>query len=91
MAEYFFSPGGCSDKVHLFLGTLEDPEQPLGVHGLVHEGEDIQACWVPLSQALKMADSGQIQDAKALIGLNLLERRLRLGPGEGSRQAGLPS
>lgn len=81
MAEYFFSPGGCSDKVHLFLGAPEDPEQTLGVHGLAQEGEDIQAWWVPLSQALEMADSGQIQDAKTLIGLNLLERRLRLGPG----------
>ncbi len=81
LAEYFFSPGGCSDKVYLFLGRPEDPEQSLGVHGLVQEGEDIQAWWVPLSQALKMADKGLIQDAKTLIGLNLLERRLRLGPG----------
>ena len=81
MAEYFFSPGGCSDKVHLFLGTPEDPEQSLGVHGLIQEGEDIQAWWVPLSQALEMADKGQIQDAKTLIGLSLLERRLRLEPG----------
>ena len=83
MAEYFFSPGGCSDKVHLFLGTLKDPEQDLGVHGLVHEGEDIHAWWVPLNEALKMADRGQIQDAKTLIGLNLLERRLRLKPTKG--------
>ena len=77
LAEYFFSPGGCSDKVHLFLGTLEAPEQSLGVHGVAQEEEDIQACWVPLSQALEMARSGQIQDAKTLIGLHMLESRLR--------------
>ena len=81
LAEYFFSPGGCSDKVHLFLGVLEDPEQSLGVHGVAQEEEDIQACWVPLSRALEMADAGQIQDAKTLIGLHLLERRLRRGTG----------
>ena len=81
LAEYFFSPGGCSDKVHLFLGSLEDPEQSLGVHGVAQEEEDIQACWVPLSRALEMADAGQIQDAKTLIGLHLLERRLRRGTG----------
>ena len=77
LVEYFFSPGGCSDKVHLFLGTLEDPERTLGVHGVAQEHEDIQACWVPLSQALEMARSGQIQDAKTLIGLHMLESRLR--------------
>ncbi len=77
LAEYFPSPGGCSDKIHLFLGTLEDPERSLGVHGVAQEGEDIQASWVPLSQALEMARTGQIQDAKTLIGLHMLERRLR--------------
>ncbi len=76
LAEYFFSPGGCSDKIHLFLGTLEDPERSLGVHGVAQEDEDIQACWVPLSQALEMARARQIQDAKTLIGLHMLESRL---------------
>ena len=79
LAEYFFSPGACSDKVHLFLGAPEDPEQSLGVHGVAQEEEDIQACWVPLSQALEMARSGQIQDAKTLIGLHMLESRLHRG------------
>ena len=83
LAEYFFSPGGSSDKVHLFLGTLEDPERSLGVHGVAQEEEDIQAGWVPLSQALEMARSGQIQDAKTLIGLHMLEGRLRHGISEG--------
>lgn len=77
LAEYFFSPGGCSDKVHLFLGALEHPEQSLGVHGVAQEEEDIQACWVPLSEALEMARCGQVQDAKTLIGLHMLESRLR--------------
>ena len=77
LAEYFPSPGGCSDKIHLFLGTLEDPERSLGVHGVAQEEEDIQACWVPLSQALEMARAGQIQDAKTLVGLHMLESRLR--------------
>lgn len=81
LAEYFPSPGGCSDKIHLFLGTLEDPERSLGVHGVAQEGEDIQASWVPLSQALEMARTGQIQDAKTLIGLLLLESRVRRGDG----------
>lgn len=77
LAGYFPSPGGCSDKIHLFLGTLQDPERSLGIHGVAQEEEDIQACWVPLSQALEMARAGRIQDAKTLIGLHMLESRLR--------------
>jgi ADP-ribose pyrophosphatase len=77
LASYFFSPGGCSDKVHLFLGKVADPDQPIGIYGLLHEGEEIQAEWVPLEDALKLADEGVIMDAKTLIGLTLLERRLR--------------
>lgn len=76
MAEYFFSPGSCSDKVHIFLGTVEYPKQKLGIHGLIHEGEDIKAWWVSLEAALDMCDSGEIHDAKTLIGLNLLARRI---------------
>ena len=78
LAEYFFAPGGSSDKVYLFLGTVQDPNQQLGTHGLIDEGEEVQAQWVPLDEALRWVDCGKIQDGKTIIGLTLLERRLRL-------------
>jgi ADP-ribose pyrophosphatase len=81
LAEYFLAPGGSSDKVILFLGEVEDTQAPLGTHGLLHEGEEIQAEWVPLKQALAWIDSGKLSDAKAIIGLTLLERRLRKNEG----------
>jgi len=77
LTEYFFAPGGSSDTVVLFLGEVEDPRASLGTHGLIQEGEEIQPQWVPLKQALDWVDSGKISDAKAIIGLTLLERRLR--------------
>jgi len=77
VAHYFIGPGGCSDRVYLFLGEVEDASQPLGVHGLIEEGEEIQAAWVPLAEALRLVDEGKIQDAKTLIGLSLLDRRLK--------------
>lgn len=79
LATYFFSPGGCSDRVHLYLGTVEDAEMPLGIHGLAEEGEEVLAEWIPLEQALEWADQGRIIDGKTLIGLLLLSRRLN-GP-----------
>lgn len=77
LAHYFFSPGGCSDRVHLFLGTVENSDQPVGIAGLQSEGEEIQAEWVPLQEALKWVDEGKIVDGKTIIALTLLERRLR--------------
>jgi ADP-ribose pyrophosphatase len=77
LAHYFFSPGGCSDRVHLYLGKVEDPRQPVGTGGLEHEGEEIQSQWVPFKEALQSVDEGKIVDAKTIIGLTLLERRLR--------------
>jgi ADP-ribose pyrophosphatase len=76
LTTYFFSPGGCSDRVHLFLGTVEDAGKPLGIHGLAEEGEEVQAEWVPLEQALQWAEEGKIIDGKTLLGLLLLSRRL---------------
>lgn len=72
LTSYFFSPGGCSDQVHLFLGTLKDTNRPLGVHGLREEGEEVLAEWVPLEQALWMIRHNQIIDAKAMIGILML-------------------
>ncbi|PYV92877.1 MAG: NUDIX hydrolase [Acidobacteria bacterium] len=77
LAHYFFSPGGCSDRVHLYLGKVEDPHQSVGVGGLQQEGEEIQSQWVPLEEALQRVDEGKIADAKTIIALTLLERRLR--------------
>jgi ADP-ribose pyrophosphatase len=79
LAHYFFSPGGCSDRVHLYLGTVENSDQPVGVAGLESEGEEIQAEWVPLQEALNRVDEGKIVDGKTIIALTLLERRLRDG------------
>ena len=78
LAHYFIGPGGSSDQVYLYLGEVQNSRQPLGVHGLIEEGEEIQAEWVPLEEALQRVDRGEIKDAKTLIGLALLDRRLRM-------------
>lgn len=77
LAHYFIGPGGSSDQVYLYLGEVERPGQALGVHGLIEEGEEIQAQWVPLEEALHWVDERKIQDAKTIMGLALVDRRLR--------------
>jgi ADP-ribose pyrophosphatase len=77
LTSYFFSPGGCSDRIHLFLGWVKNYSQPLGIHGLWEEGEEVLAQWIPLEEALAALEHREIVDAKAMMGLLLLERRLR--------------
>jgi ADP-ribose pyrophosphatase len=84
LSSYYFSPGGCSDRIHLFLGTVENADQPGGVHGLLEEGEEIHAEWVPLETALKMVEEQSIVDGKTLIGLLWLDRQLRRSAGNNS-------
>jgi nudix-type nucleoside diphosphatase (YffH/AdpP family) len=87
LAHYFIGPGGSSDQVYLYLGVVENPQRPPGVHGLMEEGEEIQAQWVPLEEALDLVDGREIKDAKTLLGLALLDRRLRKATGE-TQEAG---
>jgi nudix-type nucleoside diphosphatase (YffH/AdpP family) len=87
LAHYFIGPGGSSDQVYLYRGEVENQQQSPGVYGLMEEGEEIQAQWVSLGEALQLADQGQIRDAKTLIALLLLDRRLR-EPTSGTEQGG---
>jgi nudix-type nucleoside diphosphatase (YffH/AdpP family) len=77
LAHYFISPGGSSDQVYLYLAEVENPRELKGIHGLLEEGEEIQTEWVPLDKALQLVDRSEIKDAKTLLGLTLLERRLK--------------
>ncbi len=55
MHDYLSSPGGCSERLSLYLGEV-DSSRAGGVHGLAEEGEDIRslvlgfdAAWVEMA------------------------------------------
>ena len=73
IAQYFSTPGACSEKVDLFCGRV-DATGLGGVHGLVEEGEDIRATVWPVAEALAMLESGQIYNSMTLIALQWLAR-----------------
>jgi ADP-ribose pyrophosphatase len=71
----FLSPGGTSEKIILYLGTLGQASEQFGcTGGLVSEGEDIQIIEVGLNDAFGMIESGEICDAKTIIALQWLGR-----------------
>lgn len=73
VAEYYSSPGGSDEYFYLFCGCA-DLSEAGGIHGLADEGEDIRVSLVAASDAVAMADSGEINNAHSLIAVHWLAR-----------------
>jgi len=69
--QFYVSPGGSSEKIHLYAGYCHRKVNFGG--GKESENEDIQVVELPLSKALKMVDTGEICDAKTIIALQWLQ------------------
>jgi ADP-ribose pyrophosphatase len=66
LSEFFVSPGFCEEKMWVYLATeLTETEQRL------EEDEILQVVRIPFSQALTMISTGEIEDAKTIIGMML--------------------
>lgn len=61
---FFVSPGFCTEFVHVFLarGLSEDALA-------ADEDEDLALVRMPLAQAVALVRSGEIRDAKSIVGL----------------------
>ncbi len=80
IAIIYASPGGTSERIHLFLAEVKggSPIGPGG--GAVSEGEDTQVVVLPLAEAMAMIARGEIQDAKTVVALQHLA--LQRAPGQ---------
>ena len=67
VAVTYLSPGSVSEKVWLFLGDYSADTQVGAGGGVAGEGEDIEVLELPFAEALRMAETGEIADAKTLI------------------------
>jgi ADP-ribose pyrophosphatase len=68
---YFPSPGGSDERVHLYLGRC-DSAGAGGIHGLADEGEDIRVHVMAFEDALQLLKDGRINNAASIIGLQWL-------------------
>ncbi len=73
LTHYFTSAGMTDSVLHLYLAT-ELSAVPKTAHGPEEEHMDIVE--LPLAEAVEMVVSGEIHDAKTVIGLLLVDRRL---------------
>ena len=71
ITQYYPSPGGSDERVHLYIGRC-DSEGAGGVHGLAEEGEDIRVHVWPLEDALQAVKDGRIDNAASIIALQWL-------------------
>lgn len=72
MLSYLSSPGGTTERIHLFLGELVGPVQP-GIFGLPQEHEDIRVHLLNRSDAMQLLAEGKIDNAATVIALQWLE------------------
>ena len=71
LSEFYTTPGFCAERLWVFLATgLRETARR---H---EEDEIIEVVRMPFARALSMAASGEIDDAKTIIGLLLAARRL---------------
>ena len=71
LSEFFVSPGFCEEKMWVYLATeLSEGEQEL------EDDELLDVVRLPIADALEMITSGEIEDAKTIIGLMLAAPRV---------------
>lgn len=71
LSEFFVSPGFLEEKMWIYLATdMVQTQQQL------EEDEIVEIVRVPVSQALEMITTGEIEDAKTIIGLMLAAPRV---------------
>jgi ADP-ribose pyrophosphatase len=71
LSEFFVSPGFCEEKMWVYLATeISEGKQ------LLDDDEILEVVRLPIADALEMITSGEIQDAKTIIGLMLAAPRV---------------
>ncbi|MFW5691334.1 MAG: NUDIX domain-containing protein [Chloroflexota bacterium] len=72
ISTFFLSPGGSSERIHLFYARVSDANHVNGGGGVLDEGEDIRTLVVPVQRILADIARGNLVDAKTIIGLQWL-------------------
>ena len=71
LSEFFVSPGFLEEKMWVYLATDLSEGKPSP-----DEDEILEVVRLPIAEALEMITSGEIQDAKTIIGLMLAAPRV---------------
>ena len=76
IATFYVSPGGTSERIMLYYAEVGNTDRVAAGGGLASESEDIQLTEVALPELWRALDAGKILDAKTIIGVMWLRRKL---------------
>lgn len=72
ITNYFVSPGGSTEHIHVFCGRV-DASAVGGTYGLANENEDIRAFTLSVDEAYQWFQEGKIANAPTIIALLWLQ------------------
>lgn len=78
ISTFYPSPGGTSERIHLYYASVSPIDHTSRGGGVASEGEDIRTVVMPVDTALHKMKSGEIADAKTIIGLQWLQLHKRV-------------
>jgi ADP-ribose pyrophosphatase len=76
IATIYPSPGGSSERIHVFRGIIALRDDAVTTAGVQGEGEDIRIVPIPVGAAIRMVRRGELHDAKTVVALQWLELEL---------------
>lgn len=65
--EAYMSPGSVTEKLHFYMGDYDTVDRAGRGGGIEDEGEDIEVIEMPLSDALRAIERGEIVDGKTIM------------------------
>jgi ADP-ribose pyrophosphatase len=79
IATVYLSPGGSSERIHIFRGGIALRADAADTAGIESEGEDIRIIRMPVDEAIAKVRAGEFLDAKTVVALQWLELALARG------------
>ena len=73
---FYATPGGSNERIFLYYALLDSDGRTARGGGLSSENEDIEVLEFSTAEAFERLDRGNIRDAKTIIGLQWLRRKL---------------
>jgi len=71
LGRYYTTPGACSERIDLFLGTVDKNSPVSAGGGCAAEHEDIRTFWVSRQAAMSMLETGKIASGAPMLALLL--------------------
>ena len=89
IATFYPSPGGSSEQIYLYYSEVSGEQARYNeTGGLLAVGEDIKVIELSLAEALAKITTGDVRDAKTILGIYWLENRQRKDQSNQRRQNG---